>query len=129
MTPSRLPVSKLSGNSGNQVRLRDIARSVLKSLPHTADTLRGVGTLLRVRLGTQPSVGAVLETHAELQPDATALLFEQQRWSYGQLNTWVNTLAHALRGAGVKPGQTVALLMENHAATLACVAALAKLGA
>ena len=122
-------MSKLSGNSGNQVRLRDIARSVLKSLPHTAATLRGVGTLLRVRLGTQPSVGAVLETHAELQPDATALLFEQQRWSYGQLNTWVNTLAHALRGVGVKPGQTVALLMENHAATLACVAALAKLGA
>ena len=101
----------------------------MRGLPDTAGTLRGVRTLLKVRFGTHPSVGAVLEARAAEQPDAPALLFEDQRWSYAQFNAWVNRLAHALRGAGVKPGDIVALLMENHANTLACVAALAKLGA
>ena len=123
---SKLPKS---GAGDGQVHLRDIARGVLAGLPDTLGTLRGVGTLLKVRLGTQQSVGAVLEKNAELHPDAPALLFEDRRWSYAQFNSWVNRLAHALRGAGVKAGDTVALLMENHAATLACVAALAKLGA
>ena len=123
---SKLPKS---GPGDGQVHLRDILRSVVRSLPDTPRTLRGVGTLLRVRLGTQGSVGAVLESNAALHADAPALLFEERRWSYAQLNSWVNRLAHALRGAGVKSGDVVALLMENHAGTLACVAALAKLGA
>jgi fatty-acyl-CoA synthase len=124
-------VSKLPrrGSGDGRVHLRDILRGVVRGLPDTAATLRGARTLLKVRLGTQPSVGAVLEAHAAERPDAAALLFEEQRWSYAELNAWVNRLAHALRGAGVRPGAIVALLMENHAGTLACVAALAKLGA
>ena len=111
------------------VHLRDIARGVIKGLPDTLGTLRGVGTLLKVRLGASLSVGAVLEANAETHADDLALLFEDQRWSWAQFNAWANRTAHAMRRAGVKSGDTVALLMENHAATLACVAALAKLGA
>jgi acyl-CoA synthetase (AMP-forming)/AMP-acid ligase II len=58
-----------------------------------------------------------------------ALLFEDTRWTYAEFNAWANRLSHTFRHAGVKRGGTVALLMENHANTLACVAALAKLGA
>jgi acyl-CoA synthetase (AMP-forming)/AMP-acid ligase II len=124
-------VSKLprTASGDGRVRLRDIARAVVAGLPDALGTLRGVGTLLKVRLGTQRSVGAVLEANAQLHADDPALLFEDQSWSYAQFNAWVNRLAHALRGAGVKPGVAVALLMENHANALACVAALAKLGA
>jgi acyl-CoA synthetase (AMP-forming)/AMP-acid ligase II len=117
------------GSSDGQVRLRDILRGVVRGIPETAGTLRGLRTLLKVRLGTQPSVGAVLEAVAADRPDAPALLFEDGRWSYAEFNAWANRLSHALHGAGVKRGAIVALLMENHAATLACVAALAKLGA
>lgn len=111
------------------VHLRDIARGVLAGLPDTAGTLRGVATLLKVRLGAALSVGAVLEANAEARAADTALLFEEQRWTWAEFNAWVNRLAHTLRRAGVKPRDTVALLMENHANTLACVAAIAKLGA
>ena len=115
--------------SDGRVHLRDIARALVRGLPDSAGTARGLGTLLRLRLGSHPSVGAVIEDRAAQTPDAPALLFEDQRWTYAEFNAWANRLAHALRRAGVKPGQVVGLLMENHAATLACVAALAKLGA
>lgn len=111
------------------VRLRDIARGALAGLPDTLGTLRGVGTLLKVRLGASLSVGAMVERNADAHPEHPALLFEERRWTYAEFNAWANRLAHALRRAGVAAGDTVALLMENHAGTLACVAALAKLGA
>jgi acyl-CoA synthetase (AMP-forming)/AMP-acid ligase II len=111
------------------VHLRDIARGVVAGLPDTAGTLRGVSTLLKVRFGASLSVGAVLEANALRHADAPAVLFESQRWTWAEFNAWVNRLAHTLRKAGVKPRDTVALLMENHATTLACVAAIAKLGA
>ncbi len=118
-----------SGAGDGRVHLRDILRGIVRGLPETPGTLRGLRTLLQVRFGTQPSVGAVLEAAAADRPDAPALLFEERRWSYAEFNSWVNRLSHGLRGAGVKRGDIVALLMENHPATLACVAALAKLGA
>lgn len=119
----------MTAASADIVRFRDIARGVIQSLPRTLGTLRGLGTLLKVRLGTAFSVGSVLEANAAAHPEAPALLFEGERWSYAELNAWANRLAHVLRGAGVTRGETVGLLMENHAAGIACVAALAKLGA
>ncbi len=120
--------SRRKGDEG-RVRLRDIVRAVVRGLPDSAGTAKGLGALLRLRLGSHPSVGAVLEDRAQKIPDVPALLFDAQRWTYAELNAWANRLAHALRRAGVKHGQVVALLTDNHAATLACVAALAKLGA
>jgi acyl-CoA synthetase (AMP-forming)/AMP-acid ligase II len=112
-----------------RVRLREIMRGVVRGIPDTVGTLRGVRTLLKVRFGAHPSVGAVLEDRAREHADAPAVLFEDRRWSYAEFNAWANRLAHVFREAGVKPREVVALLMENHADTLACVAALAKLGA
>lgn len=111
------------------IRLRDIARALIKSIPDTPTALGGVATLLRVQLGRPLSVGAIIEQRALAHADEPALLFEDQRWTYRQFNLWVNRLAHALSKAGVERGDTVCLLMENHAAGLALVAALAKLGA
>ena len=124
-------MSKLprTGPGDGRVHLRDLLRGVVRGLPDTPATIRGLGTLLKVRFGAHPSVGAVLQARARDLADAPALLFEGRRWSYAEFNAWANRLAHAFAGAGVKPRDVVALLMENHAATLACVAALAKLGA
>ena len=74
-------MSKLPRTGDGQVHLRDILRGVVRGLPDTVGTLRGLRTLLRVRFGTQPSVGAVLEALAEQQPGAPALLFEERRWT------------------------------------------------
>jgi acyl-CoA synthetase (AMP-forming)/AMP-acid ligase II len=128
---SKLPrTNSGSGRAGDgQVHLRDILRAVVRGLPHAATTARGVGTLLKLRLGRHPSVGAVLEARAAEHPDAMALRFDDQRWTYAQLNAWANRLAHVFAQSGVRSRDVVALLMENHANAIACVAALAKLGA
>jgi acyl-CoA synthetase (AMP-forming)/AMP-acid ligase II len=112
-----------------RVRLRDIVRGLVDGLPDTGRTLRGVGTLLKVRFGATLSLGAVLEANARTHADLPALLSGDRRWSYAGFNAWVNQLARALRADGVEPGNVVGLLMENHPAGLACAAALAKLGA
>ena len=116
-------------NDRGVIRLRDIAAGLLRSLPEAPSALSGLVTLAKVQLGRPLSVGAVLEQRTQSHPDVEALLFEDQHWTYRQFNAWVNRLAHALAKAGVRRGDTVCLLMENHANGLALVAALAKLGA
>lgn len=54
-----------------------------------------------------------LQRQAEVQPEATALIHGDQRWSYQRLWDQVLRVAGWLRGAGVEPGERVALLMAN----------------
>ena len=59
--------------------------------------------------------------------DQTALLTEQGRWTYPELDTAVRSIAGALRGRGVQPGDFVALALERGPAQvlalLGCLAA------
>jgi fatty-acyl-CoA synthase len=115
-------------NPSATIRLTDLARSVVRMLPTTPQTLRGVKTLLHSRISIRNSLPAVLEQCAAQHPDNIAVIFEQQRWSYRAFNAWANRIAHVLAARGVKKGTVVALLMENHANGLALVAGIVKLG-
>jgi len=70
-----------------------------------------------------------LERRASRHPDAPMLVFEGQRWSYGELNAEVNRAAHAWRQAGVGRGDVVALMMSNRPQFLFHLYGLGKLGA
>ena len=51
---------------------------------------------------------------AQQSPDTLALVDPQERrWSRGELFAEANRMAHGLRGLGLKPGDCVALVMEN----------------
>lgn len=54
-----------------------------------------------------------LEESAELFPDKTALVHEEVRATYKQINTKANRLAHWLIDIGVSKGDRVVLLLEN----------------
>jgi len=54
-----------------------------------------------------------LEESTELFPDKTALIHDEVRVSYEQVNTKANRLAHWLIGIGVSKGDRVVLLLEN----------------
>lgn len=45
-----------------------------------------------------------LERHAASNPDHPALVFEDQMWTYGELDHWVSDGAGGLRSLGVSPG-------------------------
>src|SRR6185437_1619440 len=55
----------------------------------------------------------LFEEQAERTPEATAVVFEQEALSYGELNRRGNQLAHYLRGLGVRADDRVALCVER----------------
>jgi len=53
------------------------------------------------------------EEQAAIQPEAIALVFEEQVLSYGELNRRANQVAHRLIGLGVRPDDRVAICVER----------------
>jgi len=54
-----------------------------------------------------------LERSADLWPDKVALVHEETRATYAEINSQANSLAHRLREIGVADGDRVVLLSEN----------------
>jgi acyl-CoA synthetase (AMP-forming)/AMP-acid ligase II len=66
---------------------------------------------------------------AAICPERTAIVFEGQRYSFGQLAERVNNLAAAMRERGVVKGDRVAMLQVNCNACIEVYFATARLGA
>ena len=63
------------------------------------------------------------------EPDAVALIHEDRRLSYGELNARADRLAHHLRELGVGPGARVAILLERSIELVVAELAVLKRGA
>lgn len=70
-----------------------------------------------------------LAHRAQVSPQKVALIFEEQSWTYRELNTLVAEMAARLAAVGVEAGQHVAVLMPNRMETVCLIHALARLGA
>ena len=76
------------------------------------------------------SLDEVLAHYARLQPEAVALVFDAQSWTYAALYRRVAIMAeHLQRAQGIVPGDRVVWLGLNHPVQLALLFALARLGA
>jgi fatty-acyl-CoA synthase len=73
--------------------------------------------------------GSALTRAARLFSNKTAIIFEQNRISYAELNERVNRLANGLMKMGVKKGDKVALLFYNCPQFTESYYALVKIGA
>ncbi|MGA7893129.1 MAG: amino acid adenylation domain-containing protein, partial [Candidatus Sulfotelmatobacter sp.] len=58
-------------------------------------------------------VQELFEEQVRRSPEATAVAFEEEELSYGELNARANRLAHYLRELGVKPEERVAICVER----------------
>ncbi|MCA1371930.1 AMP-binding protein, partial [Bradyrhizobium sp. BRP14] len=70
----------------------------------------------------------LFEAQVQKAPDAVAVVYEDERLSYGELNAEANRLAHHLIGLGVKPDQPVAICLERSPAMVVGVLAILKAG-
>jgi len=70
-----------------------------------------------------------LERTARQFPDKTALVCGDRRLTYGQVEEQCNRLAHALIGEGVRPGDRVAIYLDNSVEAVLSVFAILKAGA
>jgi len=70
-----------------------------------------------------------LDTGSHIDPQREAVVFKDERITYGQLRDRVYRLARALKGLGVKKGDRVAVLLRNCSEWFDILFALAHLGA
>ncbi len=107
--------------------------------PRSRAALSFLGTLpSRVRgaleVMTQDPVGPAnladkLEEWAERDPERIYILFERQRITFGEMRDRVRRRAASLASAGVRRGDSVALMMNNAPELLVNAFAIARLGA
>ena len=71
----------------------------------------------------------VLERNAEEFPNKEALVFEDRRYTYKELEKRVNALAQRLQDLGIKKGDVVAILLLNCPEYIEITFAVNKLGA
>lgn len=75
------------------------------------------------------NVGDWITKRSILSPNKTAIIFEERKIKYSELNERINRLANALINWGIKKGDRVAALLYNCPEFLEVYFALAKIGA
>ncbi|WPC06081.1 long-chain-acyl-CoA synthetase [Pseudomonas benzenivorans] len=102
------------------------APRILQSLPRAIRGLR----LSKVSSPTQAcGLGWSVEQATQRNPDGTALLYENSRFSYLEMNQRANRIAHYLALQGIGKGDVIGIFLENRPELLFTVLGAAKLGA
>ncbi|MDR0810005.1 MAG: amino acid adenylation domain-containing protein, partial [Gemmobacter sp.] len=81
----------------------------LLSPPGASDLDRIAGWNRTASPVTTPSVVDAFSARAKADPQAVAVIWQEQRMTYAELDRTRNRIAHALRAAGVMPGMLVGL--------------------
>jgi fatty-acyl-CoA synthase len=94
------------------------AKSWLKAIERTS------------RIETDPNrlFADIVEDHAAQQPDRPCLLSDTETFSYRDLADRINRYARWALAAGVRPGDTVCLLMSNRPDYIAAWLGISKIG-
>lgn len=66
-----------------------------------------------IRRTIRNTIGDAIGRSAGKNPDKEALIFEERRWTFRQLDQAVNRLANGLLAAGLQPGERVAAYGKN----------------
>ncbi|UYQ64836.1 non-ribosomal peptide synthetase [Streptomyces peucetius] len=77
----------------------------------------------------QSSLTGLFEQQAARTPNATALVFQDVRLTFAELNGWANRLARRLVARGVRPEQPVAVRLPRGAEHVVALLAVLKAGA
>ncbi|HEY6186087.1 MAG TPA: amino acid adenylation domain-containing protein [Pyrinomonadaceae bacterium] len=70
----------------------------------------------------------LFEQQVEKTPDALALVFKEERLTYGELNRRANQLAHHLKNLGVGPEVRVGIMMERSTEMIVALLGIMKAG-
>ena len=76
-----------------------------------------------------PNVAVFLDATAARRPDATAIVYKDLRYSYGQMHRLANRVANGLTAAGFGPGDRIGICCANRPGFLPCYYGAFKIGA
>jgi acyl-CoA synthetase (AMP-forming)/AMP-acid ligase II len=111
------------------VSFTNVLRHALFKGGSIAPLVKGLHTLISAKPDSYRSIGSHLEEHALKRPDAPAIRYQQDVFTYGQVNAWVNRYAHYFISQGIQPGDTIGINIENRTECLIAVLAVVKTGA
>lgn len=74
------------------------------------------------------TIGDVFQEFVSKTPEKPCLVYEDQSWSFREVNEFSNRIANLFHEHGYKRGDTVGLLLENRPEYVAIWLGLSKLG-
>ena len=74
------------------------------------------------------SFGNILDYNAEHYGNRPALLYEDIKYTYKELNEWMNRYAHFFLSIGLKKGDVINVFLENRPELMFILGAMAKIG-
>ncbi len=110
------------------IHISDVAARLPKFLNKVPNLLTGLKQAYLRTPNTPAGLGLAFEKAVKRNPLGDALLFEDERYSYQELNEWANQIAHYFLSKGAKKGDVIAVIIENRSELIATVVALAKIG-
>ena len=87
-----------------------------------------IAALRDLRSWRNKTVADVFSETVARHPDKNAILFEDQCWTFRQLDSYANKIAHFFLEHGLKRGDTVAMFMENCPEYIGLWLGLSKIG-
>ena len=112
----------------NVISFANVMAKLPKFMPKLPHLLSGLKQAYLRTSNTPAGLGIAFEKAVKRHPEGCALKFEEQQFSYKELNEWANQIAHYYLSIGVKKGDVIAVMIENRPELIATVIALAKIG-
>ena len=110
------------------IGLVDIAAHLPKFITKLPNIAVGLTQAYLRTPSTPAGLALAFEKAVKRNPDGTALLFEEQKYNYTELNEWANQIAHLYLSKGAKKGDVAAVIIENRSELVATILGLAKIG-
>lgn len=110
------------------ITLGAVAAKIPQLIPKVPHLLHGLKQAYLRTSASPAGLGIAFEKAVKRNPDGAALLFEDERYTYQELNEWANQIAHYYLSLGARKGDVIAVMLENRSELLATVIALAKIG-
>lgn len=110
------------------IGIADVAAKIPGLISKVPSLLSGLKQAYLRTPNTPAGLGIAFEKAVMRNPDGNALLFEDQRYTYTELNEWANQIGHYYLALGAQKGDVIAVMIENRPELVASIIALAKIG-
>jgi len=112
----------------NVISFADVIAKLPKFMPKVPHLLSGLKQAYLRTSNTPAGLGIAFEKAVQRHPEGYALKFEDQKFTYKELNEWANQISHHYLSIGAKKGDVIAVMIENRPELIATVIGLAKIG-
>ncbi len=110
------------------IGIADVAAKIPGFISKVPNLLSGLKQAYLRTPNTPAGLGIAFERAVKRNPSGNALLFEDQKYTYNELNAWANQIAHYCLSIGAQKGDVIAVMVENRPELVASIIALAKIG-